>query len=54
MQVQLPRISPYADREEMIDYLNTLVDELEFLLTHLDDENTTEAYEKEHKNNGDL
>ena len=53
MQVQLPRISPYADREEMIDYLNELVDELEFLLPHLDDENTTEEYEEKHRNGDD-
>ena len=35
---------------ELVNYLNYLVDELEYILTNIDEENTTEAYEnKEEK-----
>ncbi|MBQ7160511.1 MAG: hypothetical protein IJR90_02255 [Clostridia bacterium] len=48
--ISFRRPSPDADARELADYLNYLADELEYVLTHLDGENMTEAYQnKEEK-----
>ena len=45
-EVSFERPDPDAGCYELVNYLNYLADELEYILTNIDEENTTEAYEK--------
>ena len=51
-KVQFKRLPYHVDRDDIVDYINNLAETLEDVLTNLDEENTTEKYEEEHKNNG--